>query len=97
VVNYITVLEIGEAGDHILRPEMTTTVNIRLDAGADVLGVSNDALRRDARGNHVLLSTPDGPVRRDVRIGSRGRTHTEVIEGLEEGDVVLVDADTETR
>lgn len=30
VVNYITVLEIGATGDHILRPEMTTTVNIVL-------------------------------------------------------------------
>lgn len=97
VVNYVTVLEIGEAGEHVLRPEMTTTVNIQLDAGGDVLAVPNGAVRRDDGGSHVLLPSAEGPVRRNVRTGARGRTHTEITEGLEEGDVVLVADNTETR
>lgn len=91
VVNYITVLEIGDTGDRILRPEMTTTVNIALDGRQDVLAVPNAAIRRDEGGTHVLVETPDGPVRRAIRTGVRGRTHTEVVEGLEEGEAVVIE------
>ena len=90
VVNYITVLEIGDTGDHILRPEMTTTVNILLADREDVLAVRNSAVRRDDAGTHVLLLEGERSIRRDIRAGYRGRTHTEVIDGLQGGDEVLV-------
>ncbi len=97
VVNYITVLDIGDAGDHILRPEMTTTVNIRLDAGEPGLAVPNSALRRDDGGSHVLVPGPEEANRRGVVTGRRGRTHTEILQGLVEGETVLIDDDTEAR
>lgn len=90
VVNYVTVLEIGDIGDHVLRPEMTTTVNIQLEGRGSALAVPNGAVRRDEGGTHVLLRAPEGSIRKQIRTGYRGRTHTEVVEGLQEGDLVLV-------
>jgi len=90
VVNYITVLEIGEAGDHILRPEMTTTVNIMLGGRGDVVAVPNGATRRDDRGTYVLVQIDDTSTRREIQLGIRGRTHTEVVEGLDEGESVVL-------
>jgi macrolide-specific efflux system membrane fusion protein len=90
VVNYVTVLEIGDIGDHVLRPEMTTTVNIQLEGPGSALAVPNGAVRRDEGGTHVLLRAPEGSIRKEIRTGYRGRTHTEVVEGLQEGDLVLV-------
>ncbi len=91
VVNYITVLEIGETGEKILRPEMTTTVNIVLDGRGNVLAVPNAAVRRDDAGTYVLLPAADGATRREIQTGYRGRTRTEVMSGLEEGETVLLD------
>ena len=90
VVNYVTVLQIGDSGDHILRPEMTATVNIQLEGRDDALAVPNAAVKRDDGGTHVFLLAGEGSKRRGIRTGYRGRIHTEVIQGLEEGDVVLV-------
>lgn len=92
VVNYITVLEIGDLDGRTLRPEMTATVTIRLDAGADVLAVPNAAVREDAGGTYALVPGPRGPERRALHTGIRGRTHTEVVAGLAEGERVLLDA-----
>jgi len=90
VVNYVTVLQIGDSGDYILRPEMTATVNIQLEGRDDALAVPNAAVKRDDGGTHVFLLAGEGSKRRGIRTGYRGRIHTEVIQGLEEGDVVLV-------
>jgi macrolide-specific efflux system membrane fusion protein len=91
VVNYITVLEIGESGDHVLRPEMTTTVNIALGAREGVIAVANDAIRRDDLGAYVLVRMGEATARRAVRTGVRGRTHTEVLEGLDQGETIVLD------
>ncbi|NIM61115.1 MAG: efflux RND transporter periplasmic adaptor subunit, partial [Acidobacteria bacterium] len=72
VVNYVTVLEIGEIGDHVLRPEMTTTVNIQLEGRGGALGIPNGAVRQDGGEIYVLLRAPDGPIRRRIRVGYRG-------------------------
>ncbi len=93
VVNYIAVLAIGETGEFVLRPEMTTTVNIMLGAREGVLAVPNAAVRRDNGGSHVLVSAGDSVTRREIRLGVRGRTHTEVVDGLEEGELVVLDGE----
>jgi macrolide-specific efflux system membrane fusion protein len=90
VVNYVTLIEIGATEGKTLRPEMTTTVNILLDGREDVLTLSNGAVRRDSEGIFAFVPGPEGPVRRAIRTGYRGSDYTEVLEGLAEGDEVLV-------
>ena len=90
VVNYVTLIEIGPTEGEILRPEMTTTVNITLEGREDVLTLPNGAVRRDADGLFVFVPGPRGMERKVIRTGYRGRDHTEVLEGLAEGDEVVV-------
>jgi RND family efflux transporter MFP subunit len=90
VVNYVTLIEIGATQGRTLRPEMTTTVNILLEEREDVLTLPNGAVRRDSEGVYALVDDPAGPRRQTIRTGYRGSDFTEVLEGLQEGDVVLV-------
>ena len=96
VVNYITVLEIGDRQGRILRPEMTTTVNIVLEGREGVLAIPNGAIRRDAGGAYALVAEGTQSLRRSIETGFRGRSYTEVTSGLEEGTMVII-GDVEER
>jgi macrolide-specific efflux system membrane fusion protein len=89
VVNYITLIEIEQRSDRILRPEMTATVNITIKGRTGVLAVPNGALRRDSGGTYVLIESPDGWLRRTVEPGFRGSEYTEIVTGLREGEHVM--------
>jgi multidrug efflux pump subunit AcrA (membrane-fusion protein) len=69
---------------------MTTTVNIELERRDDVLAIPNRAIRRDRAGTYALVMENGARVRRDIRVGYRGRDYSEVIEGLSEGDRIVV-------
>jgi len=90
VVNYVTVIDIVERNGRILRPEMTTTVNIVLERRDDVLAIPNRAVRRDRGGTYAFVMENGARVRRDIRIGYRDRDYSEVVEGLNEGDRIVV-------
>jgi RND family efflux transporter MFP subunit len=90
VVNYVTLIEIGPTGGKTLRPEMTTSVNITLDGKENVLALPNGAVRRDSEGVFAYVPGPMGPERTAIRTGYRGSDFTEVLDGLQEGDEVLV-------
>ena len=90
VVNYVTVIEIADAGGRSLRPEMTTTVSVLLDQRPDVLAIPNGAVRRDREGSYAFLLRSGVMVRQPIRTGYRGRTHIEILDGLREGDTIVV-------
>jgi macrolide-specific efflux system membrane fusion protein len=90
VVNYVTVIEIGDRQGLVLRPEMTTTVNIVLEGRENVLAIPNGAVRRDGSGAYALVTDAAGAIRSPIETGFRGRSHTELIDGLEEGAVVIL-------
>lgn len=90
VVNYVTVIDIVERHGKILRPEMTTTVNIELERRDDVLAIPNRAVRRDRNGTYAFVMESGQRVRRDIRIGYRDRDYSEVLDGLNEGDRIVV-------
>ncbi len=91
VVNYITVVRIDGGHGKTLRPEMTTTTNIMLDGRTDVVAIPNNAVRQDGGGTFAYVRSESGqPVRQPLTLGFRGRDYTEVVNGLEAGDVVVV-------
>jgi HlyD family secretion protein len=90
VVNYVTVVRFEPAKDRTLRPEMTTTVKIALATRAGVLAVPRRAVRREGKRQFVWRSTSERPERRYVTTGSRDETYWEIVDGLREGDEVLV-------
>jgi HlyD family secretion protein len=91
VVNYVVIIEILEDRGKVLRPEMTATTKIALEAGRDVFCVPNRAIRTDAAGSYVMLRDDTGEaLRRGVALGFRGRGFTEIVEGLAPTERVLV-------
>jgi len=94
VVNYIARIEIDDDLGRTLRPEMTTTVEVELDTREGVLAIPNGAIRRENGRKFVYLV--EGPVedrlprRRSIETGWRTATHTEILEGLDEGQRVLL-------
>jgi macrolide-specific efflux system membrane fusion protein len=87
VVNYVTVVTFDPPRERTLRPEMTTTVRISLEERDNVLALPRRAVRREQGRTYVL--TPAGE-KRWVAVGSRDETDCEIVEGLEEGDEVLL-------
>ncbi|MCC5870024.1 MAG: efflux RND transporter periplasmic adaptor subunit [Gammaproteobacteria bacterium] len=73
-----------------LRQDMTVSVDIRIGERERALAVPNEALR-DQAGNRARVWLLDGRRVQDrqVTLGLRGLTATEVVSGLSEGDLVL--------
>jgi macrolide-specific efflux system membrane fusion protein len=91
VVNYITTLSIDNAEGR-LKPDMTATLNIVLEERRDVLSVPDKALRNEGGKRVVRVVEGQGSTPRTVRVGRRGGGFIEILEGLSEGDVVLLNA-----
>ena len=90
VVNYISVVRFEPPRDRTLRPEMTTTVRIALESRAQVLALPIRAIRRDGDRTFVLARRAEATARRFVTTGSRDDSYWEIVDGLGEGDEVLV-------
>jgi RND family efflux transporter MFP subunit len=90
VVDYVTVLSFQPARDHVLRPEMTTTVKIAVEQRRNVLALPVRAVRRDAGRHFVLVRTGNTTDRKWITTGITDQSYTEIVEGLPEGSEVLV-------
>ena len=90
VVKYIVALNITDDSPGLLRPEMTASVRIALDARS-VLAIPARAIRRDGGRNVVTVRGDEGDMVRPVRIGWRDGPWIEIVEGLRAGDRVLLD------
>jgi RND family efflux transporter MFP subunit len=89
--------------DGRLKPEMFGNTTIETDPRADVLTVPSEAVLRSGRRNVVMLDLGEGRFApREVELGiDSGDGWTEVLEGLDEGDAVVVSSqfllDSESR
>lgn len=79
-----------------LRQGMTVSVNVETGRRARAIVVPNDALAAADGNNASVWLVADGrAMRRQVQLGLRGLTQTEVTAGLRVGDRVLADAQAE--
>jgi RND family efflux transporter MFP subunit len=92
VVDYVVVVRFAAPppGGPTLRPEMTAGVKIVLARRPGVVAVPRRAVRREGGRSFVLVSEGGRPVARTVRVGVRDETHVEIVEGLQDGDRVLI-------
>jgi RND family efflux transporter MFP subunit len=90
VVNYDVVIDIAGDYEELLRPEMTTNVTIFLDARRGVPAIPAQALRREQGRSVVYVLTDSRPRRREVKVGWRDGQWVEVVDGLVEGQTVLL-------
>lgn len=100
VVDYVTVVQFQRPKNRTLRPEMTTTVRVALATRSNVLAVPIRAVHWQGTRAYVLVPTPSdktaAPDRRWVTPGLKDESYWEILNGLGEGDEVLV-GDTNTR
>lgn len=89
VVNYITTIEIDERKGKILRPEMTTTVNIFLETHSNALSLPNNVIRIERGKKFVYVLEQNNPVKRWVKTGISNEDYTEILEGVREGESIL--------
>jgi len=93
VVTYDVVIAIGTPGD-ALRPDMTVTATIIVAERPQVLAVPNQAVRRVDGRRVVYVQQGEQFAPRVVKIGWRDKTYTEILNGLREGERVLISEPT---
>ena len=89
VVYYDVVVEIRGNEDKVLRPEMTASVTIFLDAKTGVLAIPAKAVKRERGKNVVYVMKGGGPQPREVKVGWKDGTWIEVVSGLQERETIL--------
>jgi len=74
-----------------LREGLTVTVSLIVDEASDALLVPNSAITTKGRQSYVQVLSPDGTIEeRDITTGISDWQYTDVIEGLNEGEHVVV-------
>ena len=91
VVNYDVVVEILDEHGGMLRPEMTASVTILLEARADVLAIPAKAIKRERGKNVVYVSNNGQPEPRVITVGWKDGQSVEVLAGLDEGQTVFLE------
>jgi len=77
----------------LLKPDMYAQVELPAGTGIRVLTVPTSAVIDSGARRIVLIQAGEGRYEpREVRLGQRGDSHIEVIEGVKEGEVVVVTA-----
>lgn len=96
VVKYVVALDVTTPYQGKLRPEMTATVAVQL-APRKVLAIPSKVVRREG-GRHLVHVLVNGqPVPREVKLGWRDGTWTEVAGGLKENEEVFLTRPATTR
>jgi len=80
-----------------LKEGLTVTVSVIVEEMSDVLLVPNSAITTSGRQAYVQVLSPDGTIEeRTITIGISDWQYTEAIEGLSEGEQVVVPQGTTT-
>jgi HlyD family secretion protein len=97
VVTYLVTINL-EPGEVQLRPGMTVNASIVVEEIEDVLVVPNWAIRLDRESGQAFVNRlrADGTIEEvPIETGLRNDQFSEVLAGLEEGDVVAVTSERE--
>jgi RND family efflux transporter MFP subunit len=97
VVNYDTVIDITSPYDGLLRPDMTTSVTILLEARQGVLAVPAEAVKREKGKTLVYVPANGRAEPREVKTGWKDGPWIEIAGGLKEGETVLLTAPGQTE
>jgi RND family efflux transporter MFP subunit len=96
VVDYVTVVNFQPPTGRVLRPEMTTTVRIAIDAKQGVLAVPTRAVRWQDGRAYVVVRRGESSTRRWVTTGARDDSYTEIVNGVGDDDAIVIEGKTAT-
>ena len=92
VVVYTVVISLDDASEVALKPGMTANLTIKVGEKTDVLLVPAMAVKQSTEGAVVSVQEADGTVANvPVQIGLSDGTYVEIVRGLNEGDLVMVE------
>ncbi len=94
VVNYPVVITLNDPDTSVVKTGMTANVAIVVDKRENVLIVPNRAIRTQGRQRTVQVQTALGTLTMTVQTGLSNDTQSEVISGLKEGEVVVINTTT---
>lgn len=89
VVYYLTSISVDNREGKLM-PDMTANVLIFLEQRKGVLTVPNKAIQREGHRKFVLALEKGMQDKRYVEVGWKDASYTEVLEGLREGDLVVL-------
>ena len=93
VQNYETIITVDELpGDLAIKPGMTAAVDILVGTYEDVIAVPVGAITEHFERSYVYVVTDGKPERRVVKVGRATHSFVEIVEGLDEGEEVALDA-----
>lgn len=90
VVNYVVIIDISNSKEKILRPEMTTTVNILTESLENVIAVPNKAVNHQNGEDYVYVLVNGKAVERKVTTGIKNKTLTQILNGLEKNEEIIL-------
>jgi len=73
-----------------LRPGMFASVYLQTDTHEDAIVIPRNALVLDSLGDTVYVKAGEVSARREVRLGLRDEDSVEILDGLNEGDLLIV-------
>ncbi|MFN4032259.1 MAG: efflux RND transporter periplasmic adaptor subunit, partial [Fimbriimonadales bacterium] len=88
----VTVIKVRveiEKPDSRLKPGMNATCEFLVARKNDVVAVPNEAVNESPQGASVEVIVNGQPQRREVKVGVQGNTKTEIIDGLQPGEIVV--------
>ncbi len=88
---FISTVKLDESSP-LLKPGMTTLVEIALGRQDHVLAIPHQAIRSDRGKKYCYIARDEDLERREVKIGHETCDMVEVLGGVSEGDLVAVDA-----
>jgi len=100
VVTFEVKIEMEGEEKSLLRPVMTSNVDIQADRKENVLLLPNEAVQYGRMGYYVEIPNADDPtstVRRQVTTGITDGLQTEIVEGLKEGEEVILPSSIQSR
>lgn len=81
------------APSEVPTPGMNASVTVLLDIKSDVLLVPSATVRQQGSNSFVYVPAPEGEIeQKSVTLGGTDGVQTEIVSGLDEGDVVLMGA-----
>ena len=90
VVNYVVIIDILDSKGKILRPEMTTTVNILNESLENVIAIPHKAINHKNGEDFVFVLKDGKAVERKVTTGVKNKMLTQIISGLAKNEVLII-------
>ncbi|MGB9911341.1 MAG: efflux RND transporter periplasmic adaptor subunit [Microgenomates group bacterium] len=89
VTNYPVIVQFDTTSDEVL-PNMAASVNIIIETKDNVLMIPSSAIQKQGGQNIVTVLENKKEIQKPIEVGISSETHTEILSGLSEGEIVVV-------